>query len=278
MTGAVVGLAAVFGQNHGVYGVAGSLGVMAYLALGRGNDPGLVKGFALWAAGVVIGWLPVLLLIAAVPGFALSLWQDILFLLELKATNLPLAVPWPWRVPFGQTSPLDAARGVLVGLFFIAIVAYGVLGIAWAVRQRLQDKPASPVLVASAFLALPYAHFAYSRADVGHLAQGIFPFLIGALVLLASQPAKIKWPFATLLCGASLLVALPLHPGWQCRASLQCVEADVAGSKLKIDTGTASDLAMLNKLAEQFAPGNRSFIATPSQIARQIADRWYQSD
>ena len=33
--------------------------------------------------------------------------------------------------------------------------------------------------------------------------------------------------------------------------------------KLKIDPGTASDLAMLNKLAEQFAPGNRSFIVTP---------------
>jgi hypothetical protein len=55
---------------------------------------------------------------------------------------------------------------------------------------------------------------------------------------------------------------LPLHPGWQCRAS-QCVDADVAGSKLKIDPGTASDLAMLSKLAEQFAPGDRSFIAAP---------------
>jgi hypothetical protein len=263
VTGLLVGLVAVFGQNHGVYGVAASVGVLAYLALRRENGPGLVKAFPTWAAGVIVGYLPVLLMIAVVPGFALAFWESIRFLFELKATNLPLPVPWPWRVPFGNVPPVEAARGVLVGFFFIAIVAFGVLGIAWATRQRLRNKPVSPALVASAFLALPYAHFAYSRAHVGHLAQGIFPFLIGCLVLLANQPARIKWPFAALLCGASLLVMIPFQPGWRCRAGQACVTADVAGSKLKINPGTASDLAMLNTLAEQFAPGDRSFVATP---------------
>lgn len=263
VTGLLVGLAAVFGQNHGVYGVAASVGVMAYLALRRENGPGLVKAFPTWAAGVVIGYLPVLLMLALVPGFALAFWEGIRFLFEINATNLPLPVPWPWHVPFGQVPLVEAARGVLVGLFFIAIVAFGLLGIAWAVRQRLHNKLVVPALVASTFLALPYAHVAYSRAHVGHLAQGIFPFLIGAFVLLASQPAKIKWPFAALLCGASLLVMLPFQPGWRCHARWKCVTADVAGSKLKIDPGTASDLAMLNKLAEQFAPGDRTFVVTP---------------
>lgn len=263
LTGLFIGLIAVFGRNHGVYGVAGSLSTMAYLAVKREIGPGLVKAFALWAAGVVVGYLPVLLMIAVIPSFALAFWESIRFLFEVKATNLPLPVPWPWLVPLGQVLPVEAARSILLGLFFIAIVVFGVLGIAWVIYQRLQKRPVSPVLVASAFLALPYAHYAYSRADVFHLVLGIFPFLIGSVVLLASQPTIIKWPFAALLCGASLLVMIPFHPGWQCYASQQCVEADVAGSKLKISQTAANELAMLKKLADQFAPGDRSFIVAP---------------
>jgi hypothetical protein len=255
----VVGLAAVFGQNHGVYGVAGSLGVMAYLAIrALGFSRARVAADVLWQSVLLVGVGGVL----AVPlGFALSLWRDILFLLELKATNLPLAVPWPWRVPFGQTSPLDAARGVLVGLFFIAIVAYGLLGIAWAWSDKAANKPASPCWWRPHFLALPYAHFAYSRADVGHLAQGIS---LSSSAPLCCWQASLQDQVAVCYTALwrKLLVMLPLHPG-DSATGLQCVETDVAGGKLKIDPGTASDLAMLNKLADQFAPGNRSFIATP---------------
>jgi hypothetical protein len=263
LLGLIVGLAAVFGRNHGVYGVAGSFGVMAYLAIRRRDGAPLIQGFLAWSAGIVIGYLPVLLLIAAIPGFALACWESIRFLFDIKATNLPLPVPWPWRVPFGQLPPIEAVRGVLLGLFFIAIVAFGILGVAWTICQRLRNKSVSPVLVASSLLALPYAHYAYSRADAVHLAQGIFPFLIGSLALLENQSAKIKWPFATLLCGASLLVMLPVHPGWQCYASQQCINASVGGSKLEIEAGAVNDLAMLNKLAEQYAPGKQSILVTP---------------
>lgn len=263
LTGLFVGAIAVFGRNHGVYGVAGSLGVMAYLAIRRENGLGLAKTFAIWAAGVVIGYLPILIMIAVVPGFAVAFWESIRFLFEINATNLPKPAPWPWLVPLGTMPPLTAARDMLLGLFFIAFVVFGVLGIGWVIRQRLRQKPVSPVVVASTFLALPYAQYAYSRADLTHLALGIFPFLIGSFVLLESQPAKIKWPFALLLCGASLLLMVPLHPGWQCYASQQCVEADVAGSTLKISPTVVVELEMLKNVEAQFAHGDRTFIVTP---------------
>jgi hypothetical protein len=171
-----------------------------------------VTAFASWLLGVVVGYLPVLVFLAVVPGFALAFWESIRLLFEVKATNFPLPVPWPWLVPLGQLSTVGMLRGVLEGIFFIAIVVFGVLGIVWIIRQRLQNKPVFPTLIASVFLALPYAHYAYSRADIAHLAPGIPPFLIGILALLVSQPAKIKWPLATLLCGTSLLVMLPMHP------------------------------------------------------------------
>ncbi len=267
LTGLIVGFAAVFGRNHGVYGLLGSLGVMVYMALGRENGSGfgLVPSFGIFTTGVVVGYFPMLLGIAAVPGFAPAYWESIAFLWKvLKGTNIPLPVPWPWRVMFGQgPMTIGMARSVLVGLFFMAMVVFGLLGIVWVIRQRLQKKSVSPVLVASVFLALPYAHYSYSRADIEHLALGIFPFLLGGLVLLANKPSKIKWSFAALLCGASLLVMIPMHPGWKCYASKQWVEMEVTGNALMVEPGTAADLVMLKKLAKQFAPDTRSFIATP---------------
>ena len=185
LAGFVVGLVAFFGRNHGMYGVLGSFGVMGYLAVRQESNPGLMATFASWVVGVVTGYLPMLVLIVLAPDFAEAFWESILFVLEIKTVGLPVPVPWPWLVPFGKVSSFEAVRGVLLGSFFIAIVAYSVLGIAWAVRQRIKNNHVSPVFVATAFMALPYVHCAFARADIAHLAQGIFPFLIGVFALLA---------------------------------------------------------------------------------------------
>jgi hypothetical protein len=38
---------------------------------------------------------------------------------------------------------------------------------------------------------------------------------------------------------------------------------DVAGDKLTVDPGTASDVALLSKLVEKYARNSRAFVATP---------------
>ena len=264
LAGLSVGLVAVFGRNHGLYGLIGGLGVMIYLAYARESGPTFIRALGAWLAGIFIGYLPILIMSVIFPGFASAFWDGIHYILfEFKGTDLPLPIPWPWRVPFGRLPWIEAVRGELIGLFFIAIVAFGVLGIAWAFVQKKRKKQVSSPLVASAFMALPYAHYAYSRADVEHLSLGIFPFLIGCLAILSIQPAKYKWPFASLLCGASLLLLLPLHPGWQCHVRHRCTQVDVAGSKLEVPYNVAINIAFFNKLNTIFSPGNRSFIVAP---------------
>jgi hypothetical protein len=263
LAGFSVGLVAFFGRNHGLYGVTGGLAVIAYLAIRREQGPPPVKALFIWACGVIVGYLPLLLMLAFVQGFGIAFWNSIRFLFEIKATNIPLPIPWPWRVEFSQMILEDAVRGVMTGIFFLAIVAFGLLGIPWVIRQRLQGKAVNPALVASLSLSLPYAHYAYSRADVYHLEDGIFSLIIACFVVLVNRPARVKWPLAGLLCGASFLVMLPLHPGWQCYAMLRCVETNISGDRLKIDPDMANDIETLRKLAGEFAPGNRSFIATP---------------
>jgi hypothetical protein len=86
--------------------------------------------------------------------------------------------------------PATAAAELLTGALIIAVVVFGVCSLLWIVRQAMRRNPVAPEFVASAALAIPYAHFAFSRADVGHLAQGIFPFLIGVFVILMDWSHK----------------------------------------------------------------------------------------
>ena len=261
--GLCVGLAAVLGRNHGVYGVAGSLGVMAWLGIGRAERFGLPKGLALWAAGVLAGFSPVLIMALLSPGFAVSFLESIRALLELGSTNLEHPVPWPWHVDLFALPSGEAIRDVLIGLFFVALVVFGVVSVAWVVTQRLRGRAVAPALVGAAFLSLPYAHYAYSRADVAHLALGSFPFLIGTLAVLAGQPSRIKWPLALVLGAASLWVMHFFQPGWTCRTGGECVAVTISGSTLQVDPGTANDVELLRKLVDDHAPDGRTFLATP---------------
>ena len=263
LVGLCVGLAAVFGRNHGVYGIVGSFGVMAWLSIKRVENTGLIKGFSFWTAGVTVGFMPVLLMLLLVPGFAIAFWESVRFLFEIKATNLPLPIPWPWQLDFNLLSFGGVIRRAVVGLFFIGMLLFGTLSIAWVVRQKIQKKQVAPAFVAASFLALPYAHYAYSRADINHLAQGIFPLLVGCLVLLATQPSKVKRPLALMLCTMSLAALYGTHAGWNCLNGKQCVNMEVSGDNLLVDTATASDIALLHRLAGQYAQDGQSIIATP---------------
>ncbi len=263
LAGLAVGVAAFFGRNHGLYGAAGSLGALLFLALNRVERPGWIKGGALWCAGVVTGYAPMLYMWLAIPGFRATFFRGVRSMMERGSTNLTLPIPWPWRVDFAALPIIEAVRGVLIGCFFLGIVIFGVLSLVAIIHHYLRGRAIAPVWIACALLALPYAHYAYSRADVGHLAHGIFPLLIGALFLLYARRPAIKWPLALLLGGASLGVMYALHPGWQARSHPGWTEVEISGDRLQVDPFTAHDIALLRELVETYAPDGQNFLATP---------------
>lgn len=251
--GLAVGLAAVIGRNHGLYGLVGGLGVMAWLGWGRhaATSPG--RGLALWALGIGAGYLPVIVMLLAVPGFASAFAHSLLLLWQQEGTNIALPVPWPWLAARPQAW--------VVGAFFLGLPLVGVLALVGAVFRRLRQRPVAPPIVAAACLSLPYAHFAFSRADLGHLAQGIFPALVIVLVLLAGAPARLRWPAVALLAAASALAVLPAHPGWQCRAG--CAEVAISGDRVRMRPDTAAAVALLRRLAAEHAPGETPLLVGP---------------
>ena len=261
--GLIVGLAATFGRNHGIYGLVGSMCALLYLTPKHHSGPNRLTAIRSWVYGVTVGYLPVLVFIVFVPGFAQAFWESIILLFEAGTTNLPLPIPWPWTAPFGKAPFFHSAHYLLVGIFFIALVAFGILGIGWLIKNMRLNNSSHPIFVASIFLALPYAHYAFSRADITHLAPGIPPFLIGIIALLANQSAKIKWPFATILFCSSLWVMLPLYPSWSCHYIDHCKETLVANDKLYIKSETANNLDAINKLAEIFSTDGGTFLVVP---------------
>jgi hypothetical protein len=263
VAGVTIGLAAVFGRNHGVYGLIGLLGVAIYLACLQHEVKPIIVGLACCGCGVVVGYLPVLIMLVVVPGFPAALWESIRTILARGTTNLPLPVPWPWLVAVTDLPPAKAATDVLTGIFFVALLAFGVSSLAWIIHRALQRRAVAPELAASSVLVLPYAHYAFSRADVTHLAFGIFPLLIGVFVLLRDCRGWGRWLVALAVTGASLLIALPLHPGWNCRMTEPCVAAEVGGDALTIEPTIAIILTTLKATSERYAPGDRNFLVTP---------------
>jgi hypothetical protein len=258
--GVVVGLVGVLGRNHGLYSATASCGVMAWLALGNREGPATIWAAAAWGAGVIIGYLPVLGMMAFVPGFAAAFLAGFRIYFEMHATNLTLALPFPWRLPLGHFSWFDFIHGVLEWLCFIGIVVYGVAGIVWAIRCRLVRAPFSSVFVASVFVALPYSHLAYSRADLIHLASSVIPVLVGAFAWLSGQTWNLKWPGALLLVGLSMVVSLPLHP----RAHWRMVDEQIAGDALLVSPELVKTLAGLEALTNKYAPVGRPFAVLPN--------------
>ena len=269
LAGFCMGIVAVFGRNHGIYGAVSSVAIMIWLSVKRAEGPSFIRGVLFWTAGVAIGYTPILFMSLTAPGFATAFLDSVRFLFERGNTNLPLPIPWPWRVDFDSLSLVEATRGTLIGLFFIAIVAFGVVSILWLIRQKIRARNVSPVFAAASFLALPYAHFAYSRADVSHLAQGIFPALIGGLALLATQPPKIKWPLACILCAASLTAVLAIHPGWQCQVGKACVGLAISGSRLQVDFGDGARRDTAYKHGGSVRP-RRSKLHRRAELARRL--------
>ncbi len=267
-TGIVVGLVAVFGRNHGVYGLAAGFGVTVYLALTRRSWVHFSKACLASSIGVMNGFLPVLFMLTLVEGFAPAFVESVRFILfELKSTNLPLPVPWPWRVPVAELSRFDALVKVLVGCFFLAVALYGafaIVGVLW--RGWVQRKPVAPLTIATAFTALPYAHYAFSRADFEHLALGVFPLLIFCFAVLARQNGWVKWVCVSVFAMASLVTTVPHHIGWllgpQCRSG-QCTDIEVVGDRLTLHQATATEVRLLQSLADEFSPNGRAMIATP---------------
>ena len=96
--GICLGIAAIMGRNHGVYGAAASIFVISALLVLAPSRRALAGLCGYFVLGVLIGFSPTLIMMLAVDGFTAAFINSIVLMFKYGATNLPLPVPWPWPV------------------------------------------------------------------------------------------------------------------------------------------------------------------------------------
>lgn len=266
IAGATVGLAGAFNMNHAAYGVVAHVGALCLMAT-RCRGGFLRASVWPWLAGFVLGASPAWVAAVVSPGFRQVLAEMIGGLIQRTAatsqTNLALPVPWPWTVPLGGGDPWSVAGRLLLGTFFVAIIVYGAGVSAASIRRRFTGRPVSPVIVASAFVTLPYIHHALSRAEILHLAQSVAPMLIGVLAWLGGRPPVLRWAATAGLLAASVLVALPAHLGWQRHVAGNWTPVRLGTDTVVVNPGIADTLRGIQSLVAEHCAEEDTFLAVP---------------
>jgi hypothetical protein len=277
LAGLSVGLSAYLGRNLALYGGVGlALALLVLWRLDRGAFT--ARRIGLLVAGAVLGALPLVAMAIATPGFADAYWRSILRHFELGATNLPLPTPWPWALEFGQHRPEVKVAMFLYGLLHLAMPVVFLGGLGWALLAARERVRQHALFVAAALLALPYAHYAFSRASMEHLVRAGTPLVLAIVLLpIARQSWARALPGLALLAALSFMRPLDMHgtrlaaavpllsPASWLSERAHCMAIDAGGDPVCVPTDVAALLEGTRTLVRKHVgPGEAVFIAPHS--------------
>ena len=260
------GLSAFVGRNHGAYHVF-AIGLLIVWSSWPEGWRVLLRRSLVWGCGLLVGYLPQLLMFLCVPGFFHAFVPYITGMLKSGSTNLATSVPWPWLdrsgFPFWFRFTGTVEGCWYVGVLLFLVVAF--LRLVTLGRERLRDHP---VLVASALVSLPYAHFVFSRPDIVHLGHGAPTAALGALALaftFAGAGQAIGYGLAPVLLAASMLANL-FQMGISLRLftpSDELFDVEVRGDRMVVPRRHAQVIESARHLAEDLAKPNEPILFMP---------------
>ncbi|KQP17267.1 hypothetical protein [Pseudorhodoferax sp. Leaf265] len=270
--GVSAGLAAAFGRNHGVFFLATALLLAIYLTVVVRARPS-ASSMVLFPLGVVVGYLPVIVRLAVDTAFRNS------FLASVQAVaqwQLPVPIPFVWRIDYTQGSPYDLAQATAIGVLCVLIPTAYLLVAAWMWRGRTRWDglpPAALLAFAAACAGLPYLQQAFDRADFGHIAQATLPVFVLLAAVNACRFEHRLGGFAVRagVAGAVvviLLAWLPSQPGirFMRMEALQpgsTQPISISGSVFRVNSPQAEFLSTLDKLKRQCGLVDRQLLAMP---------------
>jgi hypothetical protein len=295
IAGVMVGLAAFFGRNLGLYCFLAFLLLILFIWL-KIDKAQLAARLSAWAAGVVVGYLPMLLMIAFIPGFYASFVESIIFLLPTKGTLLSMPVPWPWRPDYSQLTLRESLQNFAMGVLYLLMpLFYTVVGLILLLTKR--DLQRKALLIACTFVGAFYLHYALARGQIYYLAWSIQPLLIGLLAFpycfdLKHRKAYTIGTMAFLLVASSWAVWMfqPLHHPSKARSFIKAtaltandlvkgrgyhtymdvammdfglVRTDVAGDTLWIDKEQSDMINNIKAINQQFIPPDEGLFIAP---------------
>jgi hypothetical protein len=269
--GLFVGLAAVFGRNHGLYLVT-AFGLITSALYAKGERRDLARRLLAFAAGVVGGYGPVLLMLASVPGYGEAFGESLAALLAGERAQLSLPVPWPWALEQLPGDLVFGAQRLATSLAFLVLPATYALAAVAIARADAERIRVHPLLLASTCVGVVYLYHAFSRADFSHLAQVAHPWILCVVGLGCSTARKRVLPAG--LAASGLLVAFtffgsaPAQPSWIYRSLARSRPAavttlEIDGHPFAIQTQQAKWLEASREIFERYAGNDRSMLIAP---------------
>jgi hypothetical protein len=266
--GFFVGLAGFMGRNHGLYNFLAFFLLILFLRF-KLNRVSLLKQLRWWATGIVAGTTPLLFMLAFVPGFFKNYSNLFLLLFREKTTNLPLPTPWPWTVDYALLPVLADLAGFFLGILFLLLPLFYLSALVSVFRTRANDLPSRSLLIASVAIGGVYLHFAFSRADLSHLAQSIHPFLLGLLALPALWQApyrqRIGQVLVTFMAVITLFaIVIPANPYIvRLRNRDQFVRYEITGNQLWLVKTQAAYIETIKQLVAQHVAPDEAILIAP---------------
>jgi hypothetical protein len=265
VTGVFIGIAAFIGRNHGLYNVIAFTLIVCTIWGGAWRE--LLRHSAICGAGVCVGYLPQLAMFIAVPGYGAAFMAMIRNDFSVGA-NLPMPVPWPWRVP-PEFNWFYSATFIAEGLFYVALPGFlllaGGLLMARGRRHALQQAP----LLAAFAITFAYAHYTFSRADYIHLAHSAPAFLIGTIALTGAGRGRLTrtpplCPVLILLGGTVTALALPSHfvPRF-ISGKEPFVPSSIRGQQMQLPETIATIVHIAQTMTQQLARPDESVAFLP---------------
>lgn len=260
------GLMACMGRNHGAYFIL-AIGLLV-LWQAWGQPFGMwLRRIGVWVAGMLVGYLPQWLMLLFVPRYFEEFVAGILVLFRL-GTNLGMPVRWPWLIP-SDAPPFARLFATAEACFFLALPVFLLIA-ALRIWQLGRDGCArQPLLLATACVTLPYAHYAFSRPDIVHLAHAGATLTLGMVALAFSLPGKwvrVGWVALPVVLTASLCanfdqygISIELFA-----APRSLFAVDVVGRRMVVPAYRASVLINTRALARELARPDEPILFLPN--------------
>ena len=266
--GVGIGLAAFVRVDHGLYSTAAFVLLILFRALRERKVTARDLGAA--AAGIVVGYSPMLVMLVAVPGFFGGLVEHVAYLVRIVAwngtANLAKPVPWPWVVS-ADLPALERLHQICVGALFMAVPTLYLLAAVGVVRSPGDDTPGRQLVLAAGFVGVMYAQYTFARPDLEHLAQSFHPLVILVTGLVATLGPRLRarapavlLPLVVGLSWLTVVVKSPVYL-WATEVRNPYVQVRVADDMLWMHPGIAGLLDRVRLTADAvLAPGERILV------------------
>jgi hypothetical protein len=201
------------------------------------------------------------------PRFRSAMVASILF---TQQWQLPLPIPFPWRVAQAVDSAA-AMQATAVSWLCIAVIATYLAAGVGIVRTLVRKLPADRLFLleaASLCIGLPYLHQSFDRADFSHIAQGILPAFLVAAVRFQRNPSILSRPASATLACLALLAWIPSEPRIASHLAFRrdpgsLVHFAMDGRDFIIDRDQARVLELSRTAFERCGAGQGDFVAMP---------------